>query len=288
MSTLRPKISLILLAVALMGQAWAFSSLEERSLYHPDMAGFPKNPLDAIVLPDFRVKVQEVYFNTSDNVRLNGWYIPAASGKPSFVFAHGNGGNIGDRWTIVQRLASRGYGVLALDYRGYGRSEGSPSEAGLYRDMEAASNYLLTERQVPYSQQIALGGSIGSGVAVDVATRIPYRAVVLYAAYTSTPDVAAHLRDTHQLGWLGVLPLRFIMRQHFDSLSKMHQIQSPLLIMHGENDEMMPLSMPRALYGQAASPYKKLLIIPDAGHNDVFHEGADRMLDELEQLLAET
>jgi hypothetical protein len=271
-----------------MGQAWAFSSLEERSLYHPDMAGFPTSPLEAVILPAFKAKIQDVYFKASDGVRLNGWYIPAESGKPSFVFAHGNGGNIGDRWTIVKILAGRGYGVLAFDYRGYGKSEGTPGEAGLYRDMEAASHYLLNEQQIPYSQQIALGESIGSGVAVDLATRIPYRAVVLYSAYTSLPAVAAHLRDTHQLGWLGVLPLRFIMRQHFDSLSKINQIQSPLLIMHGEDDDMMPLSMPRALYDQATAPYKKLLIIPNAGHNDVFHEGADRLLDELEQLLVKT
>lgn len=132
-----------------------------------------------------------------------------------------------------------------------------------------------------------MGESLGSGVVVDVATRIPYQAVILYASFTSTPSVASALRDKNGWGWLSFLPLNVIMQQHFDSLSKMQRVTSPVLIIHGDHDEMMPLSMPKALFARALNRHKKLLIIPGAGHNSVFQMGQSRILQTLDSFLSE-
>jgi uncharacterized protein len=174
---------------------------------------------------------------------------------------------------------------LAFDYRGYGKSGGLPSEQGLYQDLEAASHYLENVKYIPLSQQIALGGSLGSSVVIDVATRLRFRAVVIYAVLTSAPDVAEYLyQKTH---WR-FFPIKNIMQQRFDSLSKIQNIRSPLIIMHGTADHMMPLWMPKTLFSKAKVPYKQLMIIPNAGHNDVLEIGINPLLKNLHQLLSKT
>lgn len=279
----RRRLNLWIMALVIPVAVWAAIGLEGRALYHPDMTSYPSNPLAGVHDLEFKARIQDAYFTASDGIRLNGWFIPARDNKPTVVFAHGNGGNLGDRWTVMRMFTDRGYGFLAFDYRGYGNSQGIPEEQGLYRDMEAASRFLADEKQIPVQNQIALGGSLGSGVVVDVATRWPYKAVVIYAAYTSTPAVAAHLRNQH-VPWLGFIPLQKLMRQQFNSLEKIEKVKSPLIIMHGDKDAMMPLTMPEALYRKASVPNKKLLIIKGSGHNEVFHEGAEQLFTSLARL----
>lgn len=285
---LRQKISAALLAVLLPTVVWAFGTLETRCLFYPESSDFPHDPLAAIANHPLRNSVQDVYFETADGVRLNGWFVPPRAGKPTVVFAHGNGGNIGDRYGMIQPFMDKGYGFFVFDYRGYGKSEGNPTEQGLYHDMRAASRYLTTYRNIPASQQIAMGGSLGSAVAIEAATHIPFRAVAVFAAFTNTLAVAEHGRDTNQLGWLGYLPLGLMMHQRFDSLSRIGEIHCPLLIMHGDADAMMPLSMPKALYAKATAPSKKLLIIPGGEHNTVFSAGKHQFFPALEALLQNT
>lgn len=284
----RQKIFLWLLVGLLPCLAWNLMTFESRSLFHPHSSDFPSDPLAAIARHPLRSRVQEISFMTQDGQILNGWYVPAQQHKPTIVFAHGNGGNIGDRYAMLLPFIQKGYGFLAFDYRGYGKSTGSPSEEGFYKDMQAASRYLQQVQQIPPDQQIAMGESIGSAVAVESASHIPFRAVVIFSTLTNTPAVASHLRDTNGLGWLSCLPITQIMRQRFDSLARMHHIHAPLIIMHGEADSMMPLSMPKTLYAQAGSRHKKLLIIPQAGHNNVLMLGEQRLLPALDALLTET
>jgi fermentation-respiration switch protein FrsA (DUF1100 family) len=186
---------------------------------------------------------------------------------------------------VIDLFTKVGYGFLAFDYRGYGKSKGIPSEQGLYQDLEATSHYLENVKHVPLSQQIALGGSLGSSVVIDVATRLRFRAVVIYAVLTSAPDVAEYLYQ--KTNWR-FFPIKNVMQQRFDSLSKIQKVRSPLIIMHGTADHMMPLWMPKALFNRAAAPYKKLLIIPDAGHNDVLERGINSLQKQLQLLLTQT
>lgn len=256
--------------------------VEDLNLFHPNEAMYP-NPIVALQRHPLKDCIQAVHFLSKDGTRLDAWYIPPSlDNAPTVVFAHGNGGNIGDRLSVIRIFTKAGYGFLAFDYRGYGKSGGVPSEQGMYQDMEAASRYLATAQHTPIAKQIALGESLGSGVVVDVATRLPFRAVVIYATLTSTPDVAEYLlKDT---SWRA-LPVQLLMTQRFDSLSKIENIHSPLIIMHGTDDHMMPLRMPKTLYAKAKAPYKKLLIIPGAGHNNVLERGAEPLLKSLRQLL---
>lgn len=265
---------------------WQNISAYERSrVYHPELTAFPQEPLKAVQHRALGARIEDIYFQTRDNVRLNAWFIPAKPGKPTIIYAHGNSGNMGDRVDVMELFTRQGYGFLAFDYRGYGKSQGVPSEQGLYRDLEAASQYLIRQKHIPVSQQIALGGSLGSGVVVDVATRIPFRAVIIFATLTSTPDVAEHLfRNTK---WRYV-PFQLGMQHRFESEKKIQNIQSPLIIMHGAEDQMMPLRMPETLFKKAKTPYKKLIVIKHANHDNVLIQGKNELLTALQTLLTQT
>lgn len=271
------------------GLIWALGAFESHCLFHPGSSDYSANPMAAIAQHPLRNQVQEVFFNTSDGQTVNGWFVPAQTRMPTIVFAHGNGGNIGDRYAMMLPFLRKGYGFLTFDYRGYGKSTGVPSESGFYQDMQAVSDYLQHVQGISPNRQIAMGESIGSAVAVEASTHIPFRAVVLFSALTNTPAVASHLRDTNNgFGWLSVFPIDVIMQQRFDSLAKMNRVHAPLIIMHGSEDAMMPLAMPKALYARAGSVNKKLLIIPQAGHNNVLMLGEYQLLSALDDLLRDT
>jgi fermentation-respiration switch protein FrsA (DUF1100 family) len=284
----RSRISLYLLTLMIPTLAWAFGAIEHRGIYHPEVAEHRDEPLKALAYSDLRNIIKDVYFKTGDGVLLNAWYVPAKSHQPTIVFAHGNGGNLGDRYNVISMFIKQGYGFLAFDYRGYGKSKGYPSEQGLYRDFEAATRFLEEKQRVPVSKQIAMGGSLGSAVALDAASKKSYRAVIAYSCFTTAPDVAEHLRDTNQMGWLRYLPPRLIMRQHYDSLKKVGKIKSPIIYLQGTQDKMMPLWMAKKLYQATGAKYKKLLIIPDAGHNSSLEAGSDQLLVALKVILKQT
>ncbi len=282
---MRQKISLALLMLLLPVLFWSLMTFEERSIYHPESTDYAGNPWQAIRDNQLEKRVENVFFYTPDGVKLNGWYTPARSGKPTIVFTHGNGGGMADRIGMMTAFTQRGYGFFVFDYRGYGISSGSPSEAGLYQDFKAASEFLTKQKHLPQHQQIVMGESLGSAVALERASLGNYKAVILFSAMTSAPEVAIHVRKTVLSGSLRWLPLEKLIHQEFNALSHIQQVQSPLLILHGTADEMMPVSMPEKLYQQAGSPYKKLVLVPGAGHNDVFFFGEASLFSELERLL---
>lgn len=284
-SKLRERISLALLVVLIPGIAWSWSSLESNSLYHPDAGEYPVNPIEAVQGTHLEKQVQDVYFSASDGVKLNAWFVPPKDGMPTVLLAHGNGGNIADRSVILSRFTEKGYGFLMFDYRGYGKSEGVSEEKGLYKDFHAASDYLADKQRIPVSEQIAFGESLGSAVAVEAASGMHFRAVILSPALTSAPATAKHLLQHNLMGVLSFLPTNLIMKQDYDSLSRIGKITSPLLIMHGDADTLTPLWMAKTLYEKSSAAHKKLLIIPGAGHNTVFSRGQDQLLTELESLL---
>jgi uncharacterized protein len=275
------------LLIAVFG--FQLTYLENMYMYHPHIPGETDGePLSHLTYKPLIKKLDDVYFHTEDGVRLNAWYFPGESDKSTIVFAHGNGGHIGIRENTIRTFVDNGYGLFAFDYRGYGNSHGSPSEEGLYLDMKAASHHVAKEYGIPSSRQIAMGESLGSGVVIEVARYIPFRAVFVYAGYTSMPEVCAHLRQSGELGFLNPFPMENFMQQRYDSISKIQDIKSPILVAHGVNDTFIPIRMSEALFQQARAQHKKYLPIPKAGHSDLFLVAPDQIMETLELLLQES
>jgi fermentation-respiration switch protein FrsA (DUF1100 family) len=199
--------------------------------------------------------LETVNLATTDGLRLLAWYWPGTFTTTLVIF-HGNAGHRGHRLDWIEDLHSLGYGVFILDYRGYGGSQGSPTEDGLYRDGEAALGWL--EKQA-VRDLVYLGESLGCGVVVELAKRRPPRALILQSSFSSALDVA---RNAYPY-----LPVRLLMKDRFDSKKKMAKILCPVLFIHGERDSIIPLKLGRALYDAANEP-KRWFPIPGADHND--------------------
>ena len=207
---------------------------------------------------------EEVFFTTSDGLRLHGWFVPG-NGDVTWVWFHGNGGNIGHR---VDELAlfhhKLGVNQFIFDYRGYGRSEGTPSEKGTYQDARAAMAYLHSRPDVDAGKIVYFGRSLGAAVAVELAGSHPPLGLVLVAAFSSMEDMA---RLTFPF-----LPVGLLVKGHYDSLSRIREIQSPLLVMHGDLDSTVPLSQGEKLFNSANGP-KRFHVLTGADHNDTYLVG---------------
>ena len=204
-----------------------------------------------------KLGAKDVWLLTSDGVRLHAWWVMAPQASLVTLYLHGNAGNVTHRFLQIREITAGGSSVLMLDYRGYGKSGGSPSEHGLYADADAAYLYLLDHG---YSARhiVLQGESLGTAVAVDLASRKECAGVVLEAAFTSGRDVANTV-----LPLIGPLVFR-----GFDSKSKIAKIRAPLLFLHGQRDEIIPLKLGRGLFEAAPEP-KWFIEIPGAGHNDL-------------------
>lgn len=214
-------------------------------------------------LPDFRT----VTVTTADGVGIDLWHAPADGlTKPTVVLFHGNGGHMGHRADKALALRRAGYGVLLAGYRGYGPNAGSPTEQGLYADGRAALDFLVREG-VSGQRVVLYGESLGSGIAVQLATERRVGAVILEAPFTSIPDAAAI-----HYPWL---PVRGLIKDRYDSLSRIADIRAPLLIVHGEQDRVVPIRLGCALFAKAAEP-KVGVWVPGAGHNDLMDHGLMR------------
>jgi fermentation-respiration switch protein FrsA (DUF1100 family) len=202
---------------------------------------------------------EDVFFTTADGVKLHGWYCPAKNPRGVVLYAHGNGGNLTDRWERLRLLANRlEMTVLAFDYRGYGSSEGKPSEAGLVADARAARAFLATKSGVPESEIILYGQSLGGAVMVELASTDGAKALVLESTFTSLADVANFK--------FPLTPPGKMLRNEFNSLAKIEQYRGPLLVLHGDQDNIVPLVQAERLYAAANEP-KTFVKIQDGGHN---------------------
>jgi fermentation-respiration switch protein FrsA (DUF1100 family) len=199
--------------------------------------------------------IEERWLTATDGVRLHAWYAVAPDGAPTLVWSHGNAGNIAGRATILQALAARGLGVLAYDYRGYGKSGGTPSEAGVYRDVEAAYDALA----LPGGRIVAFGESLGGAVSIHLASVRPCAAVVVVSTFTTMRDVARF-----HYGVAGLLA-----GSGFDSRRHVRSLRVPLLVAHGDADDVVPYALGEELFAAAGQP-KRFLRLPGAHHNDVF------------------
>jgi hypothetical protein len=231
----------------------------------PRMIYYPSRPLDAS--PDQAgMSFEDVWITTSDNVRLHAWWLPSpASTRRVALFFHGNAGNISHRLDKVQILHDAGLNVFIIDYRGYGQSEGSPNEPGTYRDAQAAYDHLIRQRHIDPGCVILYGESLGSAVAVELATRAPVAGLVIEEGFTSVPDVGQQM--------LPFLPVRWLARNRYDSIRKIGSIRAPLLVLHSRDDEVFDITHGERLYAAANDP--KRFVTLHGGHNDAFLVSGD-------------
>ena len=207
---------------------------------------------------------EEVFFTTGDGLRLHGWFVPG-SGDVTWVWFHGNGGNISHRVEELDSLRRKlGINQFIFDYRGYGRSEGTPSEEGTYQDARSVLAYLHSRPDVAAGKIVYFGRSLGAAVAVELATSYPPLGLVLVAAFTSVEDMAQLM--------FPYLPVRFMVKGHYDSLRRIRQVRSPLLVMHGNLDTTVPLSQGEKLFRAANAP-KRFHLLTGVGHNDTYRAG---------------
>ena len=211
-----------------------------------------------------RLGVREVSLATEDGLSLLSWYVPARPGRPVIAYFHGNGGHIGYRAERLLRFAREGYGVLMAEYRGYGGNPGAPSEAGFYADGRAALAFLDREGVAP-NRLVLYGESLGSGVAVALATEHEIAALVLEAPLTSVAEVA----QCH----FPYVPASRMVVDRFDSLSRIGRVRAPILVLHGERDRVVPVRYGRALFDAAPEP-KEGWFAPEAGHEDLARYGS--------------
>ncbi|MBC7833314.1 MAG: alpha/beta fold hydrolase [Hyphomicrobium sp.] len=203
-------------------------------------------------------RVEERIIETADGERLVSWFAPPSPGRPTLLYFHGNAGNLANRSERVRRFLARGYGVLFMSYRGYGGSSGNPSERANVADAMRAYEMLRQEGVAP-EDIIVYGESLGSGVAVQVAADREVAGLVLDAPYTSIVDVAAESYP--------FLPVRPFIFDRYETIRFLPRVTAPLLVMHGEEDRVIPVAMGKAVYAAANAP-KEIVTFPHAGHSD--------------------
>ena len=208
--------------------------------------------------------VREVILERPDGARLIAWYGRAQSGQPTLLYFHGNGGNLANRSERMRAYLAQGVGVFMLSYRGYGGSTGQPTERDNVADAAAALDALVASGIAP-EDIVLYGESLGSGVAVQVALQRDVAGIVLDAPYTSIPDVG----QRHY--WY--LPVQQLALDRYETIRQVGAITAPLLVIHGEQDEVTPVEMGRAVYRAAPEP-KEIATFPEAGHSDHHAFGA--------------
>jgi len=219
---------------------------------------------------------EDLQLPTEDGETLHGWYIPAAQDARTLLFFHGNAGNISHRLESLAIFHRLGLNVLIIDYRGYGRSTGTPSEAGTYADASAAWRYLTETRALDPARIVLFGRSLGGAVAIELASRVRPAALLVESTFTSVPDMAAQLYP-----WL---PVRWLARLRYPSQARIARILCPLLVLHSRGDEIIPFTHAQALY--AAAPHPKLLFAMRGGHNDGFLATGGAYVDALAAFIA--
>ena len=222
---------------------------QRKMMYFP---GASKGSAQAMGLKE----AETLLLPTADGQTIVAWYRPAKAGHLVYLYYHGNGGTLADRADLFGKMVADGSGLFAIDYRGYGGSTGSPSEAGLLIDGETAYAKVIASGADP-SHLVIVGESLGSAVAVAVAARHPEHALVLDSAFSSADDVAA---DEYPM-----FPVRLLMMDSYKSWQRIEAVSAPKLFLQGGKDVVIPLSSARKLYDHAREP-KTFILLPDLGH----------------------
>lgn len=230
---------------------------------------------------DFGLEYENVFFLAADGIRLHGWFVPSTDPEENItlLWFHGNAGNISHRLENLALLHHYlNISIFIFDYREFGLSAGHISKAGTYLDAKGAWKYLVAERMVEPTAILLFGRSLGTALAVDLAGREPCLGVVLEAAFTSSQDMLKRY-------FLGAIPPE-LTQSSYDNIGKIHLIQEPLLFIHGEYDEAIPLEMAQRLYETAQAP-KRFYLVSESGHNDTYVVGGSRYFRHWQDFLEE-
>jgi fermentation-respiration switch protein FrsA (DUF1100 family) len=204
---------------------------------------------------------EDVWFDSADGTKLHGWFVPHEQPKRAILYCHGNGEHIAFNAELAAQLRDAlQASVFLFDYRGYGQSKGRPCEAGCIADGRAAQRWLANHMAIKPQDVILMGRSLGGAVAIALASQEGSQALVVETSFSTMPDVAASLYP-----WL---PVRWVMDNRYDSLSRIKQYTGPYFQSHGTADTLVPINLARLLFDVAPSTHKKWLEFPDLGHND--------------------
>lgn len=236
------------------GLALYLYAFQSRYVYFPEL---PSRQVDATPA-DLGLAYETPNLRTADGETLAAWFIPAPGARRTLLYLHGNGGNIGHRLDPIEVFHRLGLNILIFDYRGYGASTGSPDEAGTYADAQAAWDYLTEKLRIPPGEIVLFGESLGGSIGAWLAERHRPAGLILYAGFTSAPELAQQLYP--------IFPARLLVRYRYNTLGSLANIACPVLILHSPDDEIIPFSHAQALYAAAHEP-KRLLELR-GGHND--------------------
>ncbi len=264
--------SVLRIAVAALFGATLFLMIFEKQLIYYPSASVDLTPRG------LGLRFEEVVVEVEPGVEIHGWFLPAA--KPpataTILFSHGNAGNIADRLDRVVSWSDLGADFFLYDYRGFGKSTGSPDEEGTYRDGRAAYDYLVGRRGVDPSRLVLMGESLGCAISVQLALERRAAGLVLEAPFASIAHMASAIYP--------FLPARFLVRTRYDNLAKVSQLKMPLLVTQGTQDEVIPVEQGRKVFEAAPEP-KRLFVIEGAHHNDVYVVGGSAYVAELKAFL---
>jgi hypothetical protein len=249
--------SLILVLGIIALLVFNYPTIENYFIFFPD-------PSLKHNLQTLQINYEDIFFSTSDGQRLNGWFFLQKKGAPVILLCHGNAGNISYWLEQTWLLLKQDLNVFIFDYRGYGRSNGRPSEQGIYQDGLAAFDFLVKEKGIPANEIIPYGVSLGGAVALEIGLHRPVRSIILEGAFTSIKDMARNIPPFY--------PFVPFLPDHYNNLEKIKQIKVPKLLIHGELDEVVPFKMGKRLF-EAAGGVKYFYPVKNASHNDIYLYG---------------
>ncbi len=247
----------VLILVSIVVFVFFVRYVENKSIFLPDK----DNTIQPVSL---NPQARDVYFKTEDGVILNGWFFANKKARSTLLFLHGNAGNISHRFEKVSWFYDLGLNIFIIDYRGYGKSEGVPSEQGVYKDAQAAFDYLLMRNDVHPRKIIGYGASLGGAVAVDLATKCELAALIIDSSFSSMQDMVKTIYP--------FLP-GFLLESKMDSFSKVKTLKIPKLFIHSAEDEIVPFDLGEKLF-EAACPPKEFLQI-SGSHNEGYAQSKD-------------
>lgn len=221
------------------------------------------------------LQYEDVYLVTDDETKIHGWYVPHPDAKATLLFFHGNAGNISHRLDSVSIFRGLGLSVFIIDYRGYGRSGGRPSEQGTYKDAQAAWNYLVDERRLRPDEIIVFGRSLGGGVAAGLAARVSPAAVILESTFTSIKELGKH--------YYPYLPVSWIARVRYPVDEDISSFNCPVLVIHSEQDDVVPFRHGQRLFATAREP--KMFLPISGDHNTGFLLSGDAYVEGMKRFL---
>jgi len=248
----------IVLVVAYASFGLVLLFMQSRFLYRPvrDVSFTPA---------DLDLDFEEVAFKSDDGMTLNGWFVATPKPRATVLFCHGNGGNIMHRLDTINLLQGMDLSCFVFDYRGYGKSEGKPSESGTYLDARAAYDWLTKTRGVPADQVVIFGRSLGGSIAAHLAGRVASRGLVIESTFTSFPDIGAKFYP--------YMPVRPFARYRYNTRDHLSRVRCPILVMHSPDDGLVPYEFGTQLFETANEPKQFVKLI--GGHNDGFLVSGD-------------